>query len=123
MKKKAICKNCGVVNEIELENLGDEGEDWLECDLPLGFEWTLPVGKISPVIGDPIYISAHGEHLSRSAYLQKYDLDPEIAYKMMRGKVVRQDTAKMLHLDRPQPVKSESRTSSRSLFEEEDWEI
>ena len=82
---KFICRNCGVVNETENAALSNSG-DWLECDLPTGFEWYLPAGKITPVVGDPIYISGHGEHLSQSAYLEKYNIDPEIAYKLMRGK-------------------------------------
>lgn len=83
--KKFICRNCGVVNEAENTALSKSG-DWLECDLPTGFEWLLPAGKITPVVGDPIYVSGNGEHLSQTAYLEKYNIDPEIAYKLMRGK-------------------------------------
>jgi hypothetical protein len=82
--KKFICKNCGVVNvasDDALENAGG----WLDCGLPDGFEWILPAGKITPIVGEPIYISALGEHLSHDAYLRKYYIDPEIAYNMMRG--------------------------------------
>jgi hypothetical protein len=82
--KKFICKNCGalnVANEAELD--GDS--DWLQCSLPQGFEWVLPAGKITPVIGEPIYISGFGEYLSREAYLNKHGIDPEIAYNLMRG--------------------------------------
>jgi len=83
--KKFICRNCGVVNEAENAALSKSG-DWLECDMPTGFEWLLPAGKITPVVGDPIYVSGHGEHLSQTAYLEKYNIDPEIAYTLMRGK-------------------------------------
>jgi len=49
MKIRFICKNCGSVNEKEKDVLTDPDysqEDWL-CDLPVGFEWILPVGKIT----------------------------------------------------------------------------
>jgi hypothetical protein len=82
--KKFICRNCGVVNEASQAAL-ESNNDWLQCTLPQGFEWILPAGKITPVIGDPIYISGMGEHLSREAYLNKHGIDPEIAYNLMRG--------------------------------------
>ena len=85
--KKLVCRNCGVVNEVSREQLLDDGDEWLECTLPQGFEWILPAGKITPIVGSPIYISAMGEHLSREAYLSKYDIDPEIAYSLMRGRI------------------------------------
>ena len=84
--KKFVCKNCGVVNVVADEVLKSSG-DWLDCDLPTGFEWILPAGKIIPIIGDPIYVSANGDHFSRQAYLDKYYIDPEIAYELMRSKV------------------------------------
>ncbi|HNX39583.1 MAG TPA: hypothetical protein PKK11_03290 [Methanothrix sp.] len=86
MKIKFICKNCGSVNEKEKEALLDPDysqADWL-CDLPLGFQWVLPVGKISPVVGSPLYVSSIGGNLSREEYLERYNIDPEIAYQLMR---------------------------------------
>jgi hypothetical protein len=86
MKIKFICKNCGSVNEKEKEVLTDPDysqEDWL-CDLPLGFEWILPVGKITPVVGSPLYVSSLGGNLTREEYLETYFIDPEIAYQLMR---------------------------------------
>ena len=83
--KKIICKNCGVVNEVSDQALAGDDEDWLPCILPEGFEWNLPAGKITPIIGSPIYISGFGEQLSYQAYLDKYGIDPEIAYRLMRG--------------------------------------
>jgi hypothetical protein len=83
--KKIICKNCGVVNEVSDQALGEDDEDWLPCIIPEGFEWNLPAGKITPIIGAPIYISGFGEQLSQQAYLEKYGIDPEIAYQLMRG--------------------------------------
>jgi len=62
MKIRFICKNCGSVNEKEKDVLTDPDysqEDWL-CDLPVGFEWILPVGKITPVVGSPLYVSSLG---------------------------------------------------------------
>ena len=82
--KKFICRNCGVVNEASKADL-ENNSDWLQCSLPQGFEWILPAGKITPIFGDPIYISGMGEHLSREAYLNKHGIDPEIAYNLMRG--------------------------------------
>lgn len=84
--KKFICRNCGSVNEAIEAALASSG-DWLECTLPTGFEWCLPAGKIIPVVGEAIYISGNGEHLSQEAYLEKYNIDPELAYNLMRGKV------------------------------------
>jgi hypothetical protein len=83
--KKIICKNCGSVNEVSDKSLAEDDGDWLECALPEGFEWSLPAGKITPIIGDPIYISSVGEHLSYQAFLDEYGVDPEIAYNLMRG--------------------------------------
>jgi hypothetical protein len=93
--KKFVCKNCGVVNEVADVVLKSSG-DWLECDLATGFEWTLPAGKIIPIMGDPIYVSAHGDHFSRQAYLDKYHIDPEIALKLMRSKVKVQTASQIL---------------------------
>jgi len=82
---KFICKNCGAVNIVMDLNVGDEVEgDWLDCLEPKGFEWKLPAGKITPVVGPAIYISATGEQLSRREYCRRFHLDPEIAYKFMR---------------------------------------
>jgi hypothetical protein len=35
--KKVVYKNCGSVNEVADEALKSSG-DWIECDIPLGFE-------------------------------------------------------------------------------------
>lgn len=92
MIKKFICHKCGSVNEIDLERLQLEGssddsssDDWLECAEPKGFEWKLPAGKITPVVGEPIYITAGGTQMSKSEYINTYGIDPETALKMMRG--------------------------------------
>lgn len=86
MDKKFICHNCGSVNVVTLQQLEQEDDgDWLECSEPQNFEWKLPAGKITPVVGDPIYITAGGAHLSREQYLIQYGIDPESALKMMRG--------------------------------------
>lgn len=84
--KRVVCKNCGVVYEIDLQALTNHNGDWL-CELPERFEWVLPAGKITPVIGEPIYVSGHGEHLARAEYIAKYKIDPEIAYRLMRRQV------------------------------------
>jgi len=83
---KCICQNCGCVNIVEFVDKHDP-ENWLNCVLPTGFEWALPAGKISPVVGSPIYVSAFGEHLSYDAYLAKYQIDPEIAYTRTRAQL------------------------------------
>jgi len=86
MKVKFICKNCGSVNEKDKDVLLDpeySTDDWL-CDLPVSFEWILPVGKISPIVGNQMYVSSLGGNYSRSEYLEKYNVDPEIAYQLMR---------------------------------------
>ena len=87
IKINFVCQNCGAMNELDIDpqNLGDTEQDWL-CIPPEGFEWTLPSGKITPIVGDPIYVSALGEQLSRNVYLERYKLDPEIAYQFMQRK-------------------------------------
>jgi hypothetical protein len=80
-----VCSNCGALNNLLFDpnNLDPENQEWL-CIPPKGFEWVLPSGKITPIIGDPIYVSAFGEYLSRKTYMERYKLDPEIAYQYMR---------------------------------------
>lgn len=82
------CLNCGALNELCLDFTMPKGseEDWL-CLPPSGFEWVLPAGKITPVIGQPIYVSAIGEKFSRQDYINRYRVDPEIAYQYMRGRM------------------------------------
>lgn len=82
-----VCKNCGALNTLYIDpnDPNPEDQEWL-CIPPEGFEWILPSGKITPIIGDPIYVSALGEYLSRETYIERYKLDPEIAYQYMRKK-------------------------------------
>jgi hypothetical protein len=79
------CINCGALNEmcIDFSDPKNPVEDWL-CLAPKGFEWSLPSGMITPAVGDPIYVSATGVHLSRKAYIDRYGVDPKIAYEHMR---------------------------------------
>ena len=74
-----VCQNCGALNELTIDpqDLDDKEQDWL-CLPPTGFEWILPSGKIMPIIGDPIYVSAFGEYFSRRAYIDKYKVDPDV---------------------------------------------
>ncbi len=79
-----VCINCGALNDVSVDfSAKAVEEDWL-CLPPTGFEWSLPSGKIVPVVGDPIYVSAIGEHLTRDAYIAMYLVDPEVAYRYMR---------------------------------------
>ncbi len=82
-----VCQECGALNEVSVDpqNLDDKEQDWL-CIPPRGFEWVLPSGKIVSIMGDTTYVSAFGEHLSRKVYLDRYKVDPEIAYQYMRRK-------------------------------------
>jgi hypothetical protein len=82
-----ICSICGALNNLFFDpnDLDPNNQVWISTP-PQGFEWILPSGKIMPIIGDPIYISALGEHLSRRTYIERYKLDPEIAYQYMRRK-------------------------------------
>ncbi len=81
------CLKCGALNElcIDFSKPGEGEEDWL-CLPPSGFEWALPAGKIMPIVGQPIYVSAIGEKFSREDYINRYRVDPEIAYQYMRGR-------------------------------------
>jgi hypothetical protein len=139
---KFICWNCGAVNMVNETSIGDEVE-WLDCLEPDGFEWKLPAGKITPVVGPEIYISATGEQLSRAQYIKKFNIDPERAYKFMRSNKYVPDNC---HCDKQQEAakgslsalikksssrvhparEQESALSSRSIrapawAEEEDW--
>lgn len=118
--RKVICKNCGVVNEFLDEALA-EGDDWLECTLPEGFEWILPTGKITPIFGDSLYISSLGEHLSYNAYLDKYNIDPEIAYQLMRGSIHARSVA-MAHTSKQKPAETvSSKGRSQNWLDDDDW--
>jgi hypothetical protein len=82
-----VCSICGALNNVFFDpnNPDPENQEWL-CLPPQGFEWVLPAGKIMPIVGDPIYVSAFGEH---------YRLDPEIAYQYMRRKRTEQKDSVM----------------------------
>jgi hypothetical protein len=118
--KKFICKNCGSVNEASRDAL-DSNSDWLQSALLRGFEWTLPAGKITPIVGDPIYISGMGEHLYRAAYLNKYSIDPEIAYNLMLGNAVNRSA--LSTFQGQLPIKSHicSNRSAQNWLDEDDW--
>lgn len=125
--KKFICRNCGVVNEASDEDL-ESNDDWLACVLPQGFEWILPAGKITPIVGEPIYISGNGEHLSKKAYLKKYNIDPEIAYNLMRGRTRNRSASanNATHSTaRTQSSAAKNRTASKkkssSWLDDDDW--
>jgi len=124
--KKFICRNCGVANEVSEEVLKralkeDEELEWLECEIPGGFEWILPAGKITPIYGEPIYISGNGEHLSREAYLHLYNIDPEIAYNLMRGRIRMQVASRAPTRPPKARVEVRSMARSRGLLDEDDW--
>jgi hypothetical protein len=81
------CLNCGALNVLNINprNLNDTEHDW-QGESPEGFEWVLPVGKITPITGDPIYMLSSGEQLSRKAYMERYKVDAEFAYQYIRRK-------------------------------------
>jgi hypothetical protein len=81
-----ICSICGSLNILSIDPNDPDPIEVLFGKPPQGFEWNLPSGKIMPIMGDPIYISASGEYLSRRTYVARYKLDPEIAYENMRRK-------------------------------------
>ena len=86
---KTVCACCGAV--LELTDLtSDEQENFLPCVLPTSFEWTLPAGRIVPVVGDPIYVDAFGHNLTKDEFMTQYNVDPEIAYQKMRAKVTKE---------------------------------
>jgi hypothetical protein len=118
--KKFICRNCGVVNVASEADLKDDN-DWLQCALPQGFEWILPAGKITPVIGEAIYISGMGEHLSREAYLNKHGIDPEIAYNLMRGNYGYRSASR--NFAESSPIKSpiSTKKKAQNWLDEDDW--
>jgi hypothetical protein len=118
--KRLVCKNCGVVNEVSEEDIEDN-DDWLQCALPTGFEWILPAGKITPIVGDPIYISGTGEHLSHDAYLDKYNIDPEIAYRLMRGKVSTKEVSRIIAKQSQVKAQVSSKMRSQSWLDDDDW--
>ena len=122
-----------MVNQASKEALAANG-DWLQCILPTGFEWILPAGKISPIVGEPIYISGHGEHLSYEEYLNKYGIDPEIAYNLMRGRNVSRIFSQQLQsresregkssrAGRSSKIVSHDRKRDQSWLDEDDWTL
>jgi hypothetical protein len=119
--KKFICRNCGTVNEVSTEVLNEDGDDWLECALPQGFEWILPAGKITPVLGEPIYISAMGEQLSYQAYLDTYNVDPEIAYHLMRGRINARTASRIMSRQSKVKAQVSSKMRSQNWLDEDDW--
>jgi hypothetical protein len=123
--KKIICKNCGSVNEVSDKSLAEDDDDWLQCALPEGFEWSLPAGKITPIIGDPIYISAMGEHLYYQAFLDEYGVDPEIAYNLMRGNSRAKSTIKTFAAHSQARVQVGAQVSSKQRsqrwLDDDDW--
>ena len=76
-----MCSRCGAKNVVPHEMLYDAP---LDCIPPTGFEWALPAGRIEPVAGDIIYVTAQGSHLNKKDYIRIYGIDPEIAYQKMR---------------------------------------
>lgn len=106
---------------VSPEALAEDDEQWLQCTLPEGFEWILPAGKITPVLGQPIYVSAMGGHLSHDAYLEMYNIDPEIAYNRMRRRISRRTAAKLI--SNPSKIKKSfgSKVKSQSWLDEDDW--
>jgi hypothetical protein len=117
MKIKVICRNCGSVNEKDREVLLNPEYsfgDWL-CELPSNFEWILPVGKISPIVGNPLYVSSLGGSLSREDYIEKYGLDPEIAYQLMRKEGAKSIAKAM------DSATVQSLIMSSKIPDEEDW--
>lgn len=118
--KKFICRNCGVVNEASKDAL-ESNSDWLQCALPQGFEWILPAGKITPIVGDPIYISGMGEHLSYEAYLNKYGIDPEIAYNLMRGNSGYRSASRNLAGQSMIKSAMSSKKKSQNWLDDDDW--
>ncbi|MCJ7445577.1 MAG: hypothetical protein MUO26_13835 [Methanotrichaceae archaeon] len=120
-----ICVNCGALLEVNTEAPPKADgqvvlDDWL-CVLPTGFEWILPAGRITTVLGDKIYISGRGEHLTRNDYIMKYKIDPEIAYKFMRSRVGR-FAAQAIAQTQPKDFARSSRAfGTNDLSDEMDW--
>jgi hypothetical protein len=108
---KFICRNCGAVNLVDETTIGDDVE-WLDCLEPKGFEWQLPAGKITTVTGQEIYVSATGEHLSKEQYKHKYNVDPEIAYRLMRERVSKYVCVKRQPEEVSPPARTKSSNSS-----------
>ena len=107
---------------VSMEALAaDDEEQWLQCTLPEGFEWILPAGKITPVIGEPIYVSAMGEHLSHDAYLEMYNIDPEIAYNLMRGRLGKRTATKIMSTQPQMKASLGSKKKSLRWLDEDDW--
>ena len=125
MRKNVICANCGAVLEVDTDASPEVDRqvvlDELLCLLPDGFEWILPAGKIAPVIGNPIYVSSRGEHLTRKDYIIKYNIDPEIAYEFMRSKIGK-FAAQTIAQEQPRELnKSSCAVRTNDLSDEIDW--
>lgn len=83
--KKVVCRICGTVLELD-DPAENRDVDWLPCVLPEGFEWTLPAGRIESATGQIWYVDSNGRQWTHQGYIEKYGVDPEIAYQNMRKK-------------------------------------
>jgi hypothetical protein len=127
--KKFFCQNCGSENDADITpaDLTPTAGDWLDCIPPQGFEWRLPAGVITPAYGDPIYISASGEQLSKAQYEHEYGLDPEIALQFMRGRMIQIATTIINNQNRlnqnqsNQKLAKASQVASLNMADDDDW--
>jgi hypothetical protein len=62
-----------------------------------------------------------GEHLSREEYLSKYDIDPEIAYSLMRGRIGARSASRTVGMPHKAKAEVSSIMKSRILHDEDDW--
>jgi len=125
LRKNVICANCGAILEVDTEASPRVDrqvvlDDWL-CILPNGFEWILPASKITPVVGDPFYVSGRGEHLTRKDYIIKYKIDPEIAYEFMRSKIGRFAAQTIAQAQPRELIKPSRAVNTNDLSDEIDW--
>ncbi len=109
------------MNEVNAEAIANDDDDWLQCALPEGFEWILPAGKITPVYGQPVYVSAMGDHLTYQQYLDTYYIDPEIAYNLMRGKINVHALSKVMSRQPKMKSRVVPNMRSRTWLDENDW--
>jgi len=59
-------------------------DDWLPClTLPEYVSMT-PSGHIAPIVGPEIWIDGRGFHYTKQSYIEKYGIDPEIAWKAVK---------------------------------------
>ena len=82
-----------------MTSLPETVQDWLPCLKLPDYTAMIPTGHIIPIVGAEIWIDGTGARYSRDAYIQRWGINPEIAWKAVkeyRASVGKKDKRVML---------------------------